>query len=135
VNLAGCIIKDSNSKILLIHRNTPKRVQWEIPGGGVDNGDTLEQTAVRELKEELDVTVRIIRQIGSKAFEEDGRHYEYHWFEARVVEGQPRLTNVDEDTYDKLDYLSISDMRTIFNKLSANTKNFVQAVQDGDAKL
>ncbi len=127
--LAGCIIKDSDNKVLLTHRNTPKRVQWEVPGGTVEPNETPKQAAIREVKEELDITVTVVRQVGSKSFEQDGEHYEYHWFEASIQTGEPRLTNADEDTYDDFGYFSMAEMQAMFDELSANTKNFVQAMQ------
>ncbi len=36
---------------------------WQLPGGGVEVGETLEQTAVREAKEELGIDVEIVRMI------------------------------------------------------------------------
>ncbi len=33
INLAGGILKDNKGRILLIHRNTLKLKQWELPGG------------------------------------------------------------------------------------------------------
>jgi len=39
IHLADCIIQDKDGKILLLHRNTPKRTQWEIPGGKIKEGE------------------------------------------------------------------------------------------------
>jgi 8-oxo-dGTP diphosphatase len=133
MKLAGCIIKNGDGKVLLLHRNTARRVQWEIPGGKVDPGEAVEQTAVRELTEELDVTVRIVRRIGSKVFEEDGERHEYDWFEAEVVQGTPRLA--EPHTFDRLDYFDIDEMQEMFGKLSPNTKNFVLALKGGEVTL
>jgi 8-oxo-dGTP diphosphatase len=133
VQLAGCIIKDASGKVLLMHRDTPKRTQWEIPGGGVDPGETPEQTAVRELKEELDVGVKLVRKIGSKEFEEDGESHEYHWFEAEIIENEPRLA--EPDMYDDLRYFKIDELQPMFDNLSANTKNFVTALRDKTISL
>ena len=36
MRLAGCVITDSDGNILLVHRSTPKRTQWEIPGGKLE---------------------------------------------------------------------------------------------------
>lgn len=133
MKLAGCIIKDDDGKILLIHRNTPKRMQWEIPGGKVDSGETPEQTAVRELKEELDVVVEVVRQIGSKIFPEDGEEHEYHWFEAIVKEGNLRL--VESHAFDDFKHFTIEEMQQIQGELSANTKNLVNSFVSREIKL
>jgi 8-oxo-dGTP diphosphatase len=127
MKLAGCIIKDRNNKVLLMHRNTPKRTQWEIPGGCIDPGETPEQAAVRELAEELDVTVKLLRTIGGKDFQEDGEEHAYHWFEAEVIEKEPRLA--EPEMYDLLGYFDVDEMFDMFDQLSANTKNFVEAVR------
>lgn len=127
MKLAGCIIKDNDGKVLLMHRSTPKRTQWEVPGGKIEDGETPEQAAVREVKEELDLTVTAVREIGSELFEEDGEQHAYYWFEAEIIDGQPRLTGSDGGIHDAIRYFSVSDMRQLFDELSANTKNLVQA--------
>lgn len=124
MRLAGCIIKNKGGKVLLLHRNTARRVQWEIPGGKVDVGELPKQAAMREIAEELAVTVKIVRQIGTV---EDGERYEYDWFEAEIVRGTPRLA--EPDTFDKFGYFSLLEMTRMFDELSPNTKNFVLAAQ------
>lgn len=113
--------------MLLLHRNTARLVQWEIPGGKVDAGESAEQAAVREIAEELDVAVKIVRRIGSKFFEENGERHEYDWFEAEVVHGTPLLA--EPHTFDRLGYFELDEMQAMFDELSPNAKNFVLAAQ------
>lgn len=69
-----------NGKILLI--KDEKDAFWKFPGGRTEEGETLEETAKREVKEELGLDINILGHL--KTLEktlEDGRiaklvHYE-----------------------------------------------------------
>lgn len=52
---AGIVIKDN--KVLLIHRFNKGDEYYVFPGGGVEEGETPEQAAVREIDEETTITV------------------------------------------------------------------------------
>lgn len=123
LRLAGCIIKNSEGKILLIHRNTSKRNQWEIPGGKIDDGENPEQTAKREVLEELGIDVQIIDKIGEKEFSEDGFTMDYIWFNAKIISGKPKLI---EENFDEFKYFSLDELKGMKDKLSPNAKNFVE---------
>lgn len=55
-----------NRKLLLLKRRDHRpslNNKWEFPGGGVENGETVEDCVVRETKEESGFEVRIVRQL------------------------------------------------------------------------
>jgi ADP-ribose pyrophosphatase YjhB (NUDIX family) len=54
------IIRCGNGVILIKRKNPPEG--WALPGGFVDYGETLEDAAVREAKEETSLDVELIRQ-------------------------------------------------------------------------
>lgn len=131
--LAGCIILDNKNRVLLIHRNTTNRVQWETPGGKIDEGEDPEQTAQREIEEEIGVSVEIIRELGRKEFEEDQYTMEYIWFLAKVQRGIPKI--VEKDKYDGIKYFQWKELEHMKLMLSPNTQNLVDAYFAGKVTL
>jgi 8-oxo-dGTP pyrophosphatase MutT (NUDIX family) len=53
---------------------------WLFPKGHVDAGETLEQTAVRELAEEAGVAGRVLAPLGSSEYAFEGKRIEVHYF-------------------------------------------------------
>lgn len=85
---AFAIITDSENKILLCLRNDYNI--WNLPGGGVDRGETPWECAIREVKEETGLTVTIEKLIGiySKP-EEDDLVFSY---KCQIVDGDIQTT-------------------------------------------
>lgn len=133
ISLAGCILLDPDDRILLLHRNTPKRVQWEIPGGKQDEGETLDQVAVRELLEELGVDIEIVRRLGGRHFDEDTYTMEYTWFLGRIVGGEPAIQ--EPHTHDEWRYFTAAELGPMHTELSANTTNFLEELAAGNIDL
>lgn len=68
MKLVSDVVVEHQGKVLLIKRgHAPFKGHWALPGGFVDDGETAEQAAVREVKEEtgLDVTLNRIITVGS----------------------------------------------------------------------
>ena len=77
---ATAIILRNKEEILLIKRSTPPFIgYWALPGGRAEPNETIEQTALREVKEETGLDVSIIRKIGEYHEEgtQGGQEYDY----------------------------------------------------------
>jgi 8-oxo-dGTP diphosphatase len=133
IQLAGCIIKDEQGRVLLLHRNTSKLRQWEIPGGKLESGERPAEAAARELREEMGVEVEVRRRLGTQSFVQDGCTMVYTWFLARIRSGTPQA--LETHTHDEFRYLPIADLKKMTNELSPNTRNFVDEIAGGRIKL
>jgi 8-oxo-dGTP pyrophosphatase MutT (NUDIX family) len=59
---ASAVITNDNGEVLLLKRRDNNL--WAIPGGGHDIGETIQDTAVREVREETGLDVRITGLVG-----------------------------------------------------------------------
>jgi 8-oxo-dGTP pyrophosphatase MutT (NUDIX family) len=50
---------------VIARRNRAGRVEWCLPKGHIENDETLEQTAVREVAEETGITGRVLAPLGT----------------------------------------------------------------------
>ena len=58
--VAACALVDADNRVLIAQRPEGKQLAglWEFPGGKVEPGERPEDTLIRELKEELGITVK-----------------------------------------------------------------------------
>ncbi len=80
------ILIDPDDRVLLFGARDPDdgRVVWVMPGGGIEPGETLEETGRRELLEETGIEVALLRGpvwTREHEFTWDGRAIRYReWF-------------------------------------------------------
>ncbi|OGD64037.1 hypothetical protein A2160_04520 [Candidatus Beckwithbacteria bacterium RBG_13_42_9] len=127
------MITDSQNKILLLHRNTPARSQWEIPGGKLEAGEKSETAAQGEVKEELGIAIQIIKRLGQHQFSEDQNQMIYTWFQAKITSGSPKI--MEKEKFDQLKYLALDKLTKMKPLLSANTQNFLEEYLSDKIKL
>ncbi len=124
IELAGAILLDKDNKISLMHRSTKDLKQWELPGGKLEKDELPEQAVVRELKEELNIKVQIIKYIGFKEFEDNGIILKYHWYKCKIESGIPKLM---EEKFDDIKYFSNNELLRS-NELSSNMKVLISNI-------
>lgn len=82
--------EDGRTGIVLIERKYPP-FGWALPGGFVEYGESLEEAAVREAKEETSLDVRLVEQFHT--YSEPGRDPRFHTISTVFVataQGEPR---------------------------------------------
>lgn len=87
--------KDTN-KVLMV--NNKDNNSWTLPGGAVEDDETLEQAIIREVQEETGLIVKIgdIVSINERFFEEDKVHAIFFTFRAEVIGGNISIQYTDE---------------------------------------
>ncbi len=112
------VIVDERDRILLALFNGGPAPAWTLPGGGVELHETVEEAAVRELREETGYDVELGRLLGvdSWVIPVEERIYPTErplksvrvMFEGRVVGGE--LTHEQDGTTDEARWIPVRDV-------------------------
>lgn len=70
--------------------------QWEFPGGKIEPGETPQQALAREIREELDTTIRIGELIETVEYDYPDFHLSMDCFWCEVIEGNLVLLEAQE---------------------------------------
>lgn len=85
--VAGCVIRRDDGKYLLVQEMQPKVYGlWNLPAGHVDKGETIEDAAAREVKEETGLDVELGDKIG--IYHETIESPVRHAFAAKIIGGE-----------------------------------------------
>lgn len=87
-NVSAAVIKNGD-KVLLCQRPKGKRHEllWEFPGGKIEPNETEEDCIIREIQEELDVTLGNLKKLAT--IQADSILITY--FEATIISGKLKM--------------------------------------------
>jgi 8-oxo-dGTP diphosphatase len=84
--IAAAVIVN-HGRVLLVRRvHAEGSLLWTFPGGEIEPGETGEDAAVRETREETGLTVRAVTTLGERIHPSTGRHMIYVACEALTGE-------------------------------------------------
>lgn len=92
--IATAIITDAGRVLMIRRREREGKLLWAFPGGGIEDGETPEQAAVRETSEEVGLEVKAIKPLGERVHPQTGRHMSY--VACEVVGGEARVADEEE---------------------------------------
>ena len=78
--VAAIIKKDNLSLIVQRNKNKHLGLKWEFPGGKVESKETLEEALIREIKEELNITINVHQKIGEEKYKDSKINVILHYF-------------------------------------------------------
>ena len=104
---AGAVVIDDQDRVLL-HRCEDGGPFYEIPGGGVEAGETVEQAVLRELEEEAGLIGEIVRPLA--LIWKDGRRE--HYFLLRTVGRSDRI-ELDVEEFFVPEWVPVAALRDL----------------------
>ncbi|GAA3411365.1 NUDIX hydrolase [Paenibacillus hodogayensis] len=95
VDVASALITNDKGQLLLVRNVKGHSSYWGLPGGAVEKGETLEQAAVREVKEETgyDIAITGLSSLREMFFRDAGNHAFIVTFFAKIVGGEMDARN------------------------------------------
>ena len=93
INVVAAVIKDEEGKILITQRNLKKAQGglWEFPGGKIEPNETKENAIVREIKEELDIDIKVEGYLSEKVFNYPEKDINLIALECKKINGDIKL--------------------------------------------
>ena len=137
IELAGSLIFDDQGRFLLIHR-THRKIkdglgQWETIGGSPEDGETIEEAAKREAKEEADVEIELGELLGVLNPREENRDYRYTLFASRIISGIPRPA--EPEKHDEVRFWSLDELQSTNQLLSENVQALLDDISAGRIEI
>ncbi|PFW55087.1 DNA mismatch repair protein MutT [Bacillus cereus] len=99
VNVTYALLYDkTNEKILMVKNKGKNGSYYTLPGGAVKFGETLEESVIREVKEEtgLHISVNGICSISEAFFEERNHHAIFFNFLGEIIDGDTNISRPKE---------------------------------------
>lgn len=114
VEVVAAVIKNEKNEFLCVQRGINSKEylskKWEFPGGKVELGEELTDTVIREINEELSLTIEPLKYLGKIKHQYPDFNLEMHAYLSQITSGNLTLNEhldfkwLTEDKLSSLDW-------------------------------
>ncbi len=128
---AGGLVTNEKGELLMIFR----RSKWDLPKGKLDEGESIESCAVREVKEETGLKQLIVENLAGITYHEYFDKYlqadilkETYWFAMKAKGEQKLIPQTDEDI-EEIKWVSKKDVDALLKNSYPNIIDIIHEFQ------
>ncbi len=124
---AGGLVFNDKEELLMIFR----RGKWDLPKGKLDEGETIEQCALREVEEETGLTNIVLKEFVGKTFHEYADEHinkdvikETHWYKMLAANNQKLIPQTTEG----IEKIEWANKEQVKENLNDSYKNIAEII-------
>jgi 8-oxo-dGTP pyrophosphatase MutT (NUDIX family) len=130
VKAAGGLVENEKNELLMIFR----RGKWDLPKGKLDNGETLEQCAIREVEEETGLTkITLLTPLLTTfhTYHEGSKFIlkESSWYKMKV-DGKQNLQPQTEEDILEIKWVTLAEAKKLFSKSFPSVIDVIKRISD-----
>ncbi|MBN2605680.1 MAG: 8-oxo-dGTP diphosphatase MutT [Bacilli bacterium] len=101
IEVVGAVFINDRSEVLCTRRKnySDLALKWEFPGGKIEEGESHEEALIREIKEELDIKIKVDDFFMTVNYEYENFHIILHTYLCTIVSGKVMLLEHEESTW------------------------------------
>jgi 8-oxo-dGTP diphosphatase len=131
VGLGVMILNENNEVLLMLRQGAHGAGEWSFPGGHVEFGDTLFETAKREVKEETDLDIDQFELVSVcdefRYIKTDGKHYVNLGVLGHYKGGEPK--NAEPHKCKEIGWFSLDELpKNLFEPTEISIQNHKDGV-------
>lgn len=122
------LVKDNKVVVTKYKEENKKAGYYEIPGGKIEEGETSEQTAIREMKEETGLKIKNLKYKGKIIIEYPNRIFDFEVFICNECEGKPQ--DFEENTSEWIEINELLKKEKILSNIMILDRFFIKGLTD-----
>lgn len=127
IGASGAVVHEG--RVLMVRHVYGEKIgRWALPGGYATHAERLDETVLRELREETGLDVEIVDVIGLRTRYDEAGGSLFVLFRARLVSGEPLADGAEVD---QIGWFSVDDVQAMESELLPVARNAALAALTG----